>query len=382
MKSKFLITGVAAAAVASTIAMTAPSALADPPSGTYRTYAAVGSDTIQDVWNALANTGGALAGDDIASYDAFTTPATTTIKTKAAGATFTRPTGSGEGVKALSAVWDSSYAGHAYKGTALVNGEVDFARSSSRPSGTGTALTYVAFARDAVSVAYRPTTGLSAGLDLTTSQLTELYSGVNDSTNDSGTAATVAIVSGVPKINGVTVAPKIPQSGSGTRSFFLGAIGVTTPASYVETSTAPSTLAENNGASIPNGGDLIPFSAAQWIAQTKGTTTSTISGLEIAKVNGSAPTNGLTGASAAPGPLFGHTDANGRYDTTPATGVGTFNRDTYNVADTANLGNDPVLANALTTDVKSAAARTTITNYGFGNLSYAGSTALTGPYVH
>jgi hypothetical protein len=386
MKSKFLIAGVGAAAGASAHTQTAPAALADPPSGTFRTYVAVGSDTIQDVWNGLSNSGGALAADSIASYDAF--PQGSYIQTQSGGNSWLRPSGSTAGVKFLSAAvnggtWPTP------TGSAVVPASAaSFARSSSGPV-SGSGLTYIPFARDAVSVAFHTTTGLTS-LNITTSQLTELYSGVNNPSNDtstpgSGASVDVAVsgtgATATATIAGVAVQPKIPQPDSGTRKFFLGAIGVATPAVYIEPTA--STLAENTGASIPNAGDLIPFSVAQWIAQVKGTQSSTIgtpapTGYAIASVNGLAPTTG-SGASTAPGALFGHATG-GLFDVVPGTGVDAsnkFERDTYNVIPTsfktgtvAQQNLYTILGDQFGDLVQNG--QSTLGTYGFGALAYAG----------
>src|SRR5215475_11509682 len=103
--SKRLLTvGVAAAAA---VVFASP-AFADP----VRPYAAVGSDTIQDVWNGLTNDSTAVA-PSIASYNATSNGvAYQTIQTKTGGDWFARPNGSGDGAKALSAVWDPGFASH------------------------------------------------------------------------------------------------------------------------------------------------------------------------------------------------------------------------------------------------------------------------------
>ena len=71
----------------------------------------------------------------------------------------------------------------------------------------------------------------------------------------------------------------LPQNGSGTRSFFLGAIGLTTPGSCVSTSATvqgaaganANTLEENEGVAPSlnkNKADVIfPFSVGKWIAE-------------------------------------------------------------------------------------------------------------------
>jgi ABC-type phosphate transport system substrate-binding protein len=83
----------------------------------------------------------------IGSYDA---TGSATIQTKAGGPSFVRPNGSGAGANALS---DSAQGGTHLFNSVDITGQVDFARSSSGPSGSGTALTYIPFAKDAVTFA-------------------------------------------------------------------------------------------------------------------------------------------------------------------------------------------------------------------------------------
>lgn len=388
---------VALTATAGLIASTIPSASADPT----RPYAATGSDTIQDVWNGLTNDFGAVA-PSIASWNAFvvapsgTTAGTYTsfIQTKTGGSFFLRPSGSGEGQKSVSAVWDPGYASHQYPsgtGAVLNHEDVDFGRSSGGPT-AGTGLKFLPFARDALTIAYNPYSTLTAGLNLTTSEITELYNGI-DNTGDSvvqfseqpSTASTVVTV------NGVVVHPKIPQNGSGTRSFFLGAIGVTTaqlapyipvPNNTVDNGGYP----ENDGNYIQNDGDLIPFSAAQWIAQSNGKSTDTTSGLALASINSSAPVTGSAPNMTA-GALFGHKNLSGKYDQVPSTGVGVFNRDTYDVVPASFLSGtskQQALVTILGSGIGGAGGSSVIGSYGFGVLSYIGDSSkfLDGAWKH
>jgi hypothetical protein len=244
------------------------------PATAGRPYAAVGSDTTQDVWNGLTNSGPLKT---VASYDAFGEPATITLET---GKQLSRPAGSGAGVKALSAAHNA--ANHVYKDSAgnaftLAPGDIAIARSSSSPSVAGNDLTFLPFARDAVSVAYLDSAGTTP-LDLTTEQIKNIF------TCTAGAGVTID-AAGKPVINGITLTPKLPQASSGTRSFFLKAAGIT-----VSTSCIPAgnqTSAENNGAALVGEGDIIPFSAAQWIAQKNGATSNTTAaGQHLADIDG------------------------------------------------------------------------------------------------
>lgn len=366
--NKYVGGGIAALATAAVVVGAALPANAEP----VRPYAAAGSDTTQDVWNGLTNDGGPLSS--IASYDAFDGTGVANdnqlIKSKSAGVWFVRPAGSGNGVKALSGTWDT--ANHNWKGKQLVNEEIDMARSSSGPSGANDDLTYVPMGRDALSIAFNTSTGLPSSLNLTTSQIQELYTGVDNPSNDG--AVVVAITGGVPTVNGITVDPKIPQAGSGTRSFFLGAIGgapATWP-SYITEDNLP----ENNGSAIPNGGDLIPFSVAQWIAQHNaipGIANSTTGNMSIASINGQAPTGG-SGTALTPGALYGPNTL-GTYNTVPVAGTGTFNRDVYDVIPTqftsgSATAKQGVLVTSITSTLSGTAGTNIVKRYGFGKLGY------------
>ena len=196
----------------------------------------------------------------------------------------------------------------------------------------------------------------------------------------------VQIVGSTVTVNGETIHPKIPQTGSGTRTFFLGAIGVTTLASYIADpgGVPQGGLPENDGFQIATDGDMIPFSAAQWIAQNNLApgTTNTTAGLALASVNGQAPTTS-TAPNMAPGALFG-TAFGGNYTVVPGTGAGVFNRDTYTVipalfrspsATTKQSSLVGAFTGTAGTQVGGAPAKAIIRQYGFGTLSYIGTAA-------
>jgi hypothetical protein len=404
--NKLLAGGVAALATTSLVALTTGVASADPA----RDYAAVGSDTIQDVWNGLTNDAGAPL-PQIASYNAFDNIGqVANIQTKTGGAWFTRPSGSGNGAKALSAVWDST--NHAWQkivinanGTSAAtvnttttvqlgqggNEEIDFSRSSSGPSGANDQLTYLPFARDAVDLAFFPTTGLTS-LDISRDQIIELYSGIDNATDDGATVVKITQADGTTPattaanaahafINGVEVHPKVPQSGSGTRGFFLtNALGVTALAGYISDpgDSAHGGLPENDGAALTSPGDVYPFSVAQWIAQKNGKVANTTGTLVLATIGGVAPTTG-TAPALSPGALYG-TAAAGNYTTVPAS-TGVFNRDTYDVVPstylTAGTAKQQLLTSLFTTSggLGGNTAKSIIKSFGFGTLSYYNNTS-------
>jgi len=341
MKKALKFSTLAVAAVTATLIGTGV-AQADPTSSP-RPINAVGSDTTQDVWNGLSN-----LDTNVASWNAFL--GTSTTINLDASTTINRPAGSGAGVQALSAAvdpaWTGGYPGPS--GNVNVQGKISFARSSSAAAKNGTDLTYLPFARDAVSLAVKTTAG---PVSLTTAQLQGIYN-CTVTTITAGTST-------------VTVHPKLPQANSGTRAFFLSALGITTPGTCVTTVGA-----ENDGAQLTTAGDVIPFSAAQWIAQRNNRITNTTAGLELATLNGQAPTTG-TAPSLAPGALYGSTT------TEPTSGVGTFARDTYNVVKTSEYTGSTTLATTtLKTNLATTNAKNAITAFGFQNLSYVGNPTI------
>ncbi|MET8095014.1 Ig-like domain repeat protein [Streptomyces sp. NPDC005236] len=361
---------VAAAVVSGTLALASPASADPTPAGTFRKLVGVGSDTTQDVLNALAGdtvNGNsytatavqAASGAGVASYDAIepgTGSTTSNIQTRTGGPSFLRPNGSGKGRLALS----MSLTGDKFPDSSGVSikGQVDFARSSSGPSSSGTAFTYIPFARDAVGVAVRG----SALNTLTVDQLHDIYSG----------SLTV--------VNGQTVHPKIPQSGSGTRKFFLGAIGLTD----ATLSPTVAVVQENqaNGA-VDADGALVPFSVGSWIAQNNGvspdfSTSAAAAGAHLAAVQ----LPGDTGATTPIATVNGKLAPVGAYYENA-----TFGRDVYNVVpsraiDPTGIFFDKDLYDVFVTSgsheaaLASDAAEGVIAKFGFVNESYNGSVNL------
>jgi ABC-type phosphate transport system substrate-binding protein len=289
----------------------ASSASAEPVSNS---YVLVGSDTLQDSTNALVN-GSSKSGANVrvtynsstlGSFDAFGTAA---IQTRPNGPFFGRPAGSGAGVTALRAsITGVGYAAanNATPSTKIV-GQVDIARSSSAPGANANAnglLLYVPYARDAVGYAYKG--GTAAWANIPAAQLKQIFDGT------------------LTSIDGVAITPRLPQAGSGTRNFFLGALGYSgTTAPGV--SDIGNVTAENDANAI-TAGQIIPFSAASWIAQA----------------NGATGTNSTTSAGAAFGspitstPAFTGT-APALVPSAPFYANGTFGRDTYLVVERARV---------------------------------------------
>lgn len=395
--NKAVTTGLAVAAVTVSLVGLATPAKADPVPAPppFRTYAAVGSDTIQDVWNGLTN-GTPPVISDIASWDAFGD--TNCVQTRDGGPKWQRPAGSLNGAKFLSDAYDPdsttqwptcSTDDTVDSSAQPTSADIAFARSSAQPSVPGDDLLYIPFVRDAVTVAWKTTAVTS--VDFSLSELQELYTGVNDPSNGDHVQIVGSGDSAVAEVDDIVVHPVLPQPGSGTRQFFQAAIGVPDGnlADYVDPN---STIPENHGDALA-ASDIIPFSGAQWIAQKNGAATDTTAGLVLATIDGNAAYQG-TAPDETPGPLFGHTDSNGHYDVQPTLGgaVGEFFRDTYNVIPASDIGSSDTAVQALVNiltgsdsgDLFSPAALTVETHYGFGQLSYGGSLAdaLGGAFVH
>ncbi|NIH55438.1 hypothetical protein [Brooklawnia cerclae] len=385
-------------------------ASADPAStSTYGQLVAVGSDTLQDFGNGLSTALGNVSGTStlkLASYDA---TGSSTIQTRSGGVSFTRPNGSGDGVKALSAsaqgtIW----------GGANLSGQVDIARSSSKyTTSTVSALAYVPVGVDAVTYATSSDSAIPSGIlegdvsqdgvgtwdsetgtvhpaDLTLRNIFQ-GNGYLEGTISSVTykfysgAGNPADGSGYTKLN-----VYVPQSGSGTRSFWASTLGFSNsslPAGVSDTFglynpdtevTTTTDVQEHNGLVVtkPEAATeteqaeqgnqnwetaIVPFSIAQYVAQTnaaEGTlsgVTDRRHGAELNSVGNVAPTSGGALNSSFP-----------------------IKRDVYFVATTARLTNpttdaDRLLAkfliNSGTADIPwigSTALQSTITNYGFG----------------
>jgi ABC-type phosphate transport system substrate-binding protein len=264
--SKLLAAATAAVAIT---ALAATPALADPPSGVTpkpRDVVGVGSDTTEFVldqlshdYNATHPTGQLFSWDAInptngAEHD--------TIQTKSGSAncSIPRPFGSSEGIAAL-------------ENTKTTTGGqpcINYARSSrARGSTDPTTISFINLGGDAVTVATQPNGHIPAG-GLTTADLTGIYN------------CTITKWNQIPGNSGgstATIAAMLPQNGSGTRSFFLGAIGLTAPGPCVSTSATrqgaaganDNTLEENEGVdpslNLNKLNVIFPFSVGKWIAE-------------------------------------------------------------------------------------------------------------------
>jgi ABC-type phosphate transport system substrate-binding protein len=263
-----LAAGIAAAAAVAVVASAVP-ALADPaPVGGKAVVpgtvdiVSVGANTDENLFNALSGAWDktitpkqhGAAHPDIYSWNATvpgsTSTAKVTIKTVKKGcAPITRPNGSGAGLTEL----DES---QKIDKTVYC---VDFARSSSGRSATSPApkvggVGYVALATDAVTWAVRSAAkgGTNAPASLTLTQLKAIFgcSSKNNWSDYGGKPGKIKVY--------------LPQSGSGTLSFWLKKLGLTAPGSC-----APEILEENQGQSpqFNNPNAIFIYSVVDWVAQ-------------------------------------------------------------------------------------------------------------------
>lgn len=216
------------AAVAAVIVAAGP-AMAEPTTTPAATdYVAVGSDTIQALYDQFQ--ADFTSTPHIESFDA---TGTATITPKTGCSAITRPNGSGAGIAAIGANTTTSDGAHYC---------VDVARASRTPStGDPTGLSWLALAGDGVS--WAAVDGGNAPANLSATDLYDIYTcqvttwaGLPDAPAGASTA---------------TIDPVLPQSASGTRSFFLSALnasqglsGSVSPGSCVDTTTQPE---ENEG---------------------------------------------------------------------------------------------------------------------------------------
>jgi ABC-type phosphate transport system substrate-binding protein len=248
----------AAAVAASATALAVGPALADPINSSGKPVTpketdviGVGSDTIEfllDQFSFDYNKAHAT-GQHLYSWDALNpkTHLTDNIKEKAGCAATPRPNGSSAGILALT---------HSPKTTDKKAFCVDFARSS-RARATGDpsrgkgGIQFVAIGKDAVTYATNATSNAPA--NLTTAQLNKIYSCTVTNWNQVGG-------------KNAPIKAVLPQTSSGTRAFFLTAIGlaVAGPGGCVN-----STPEENEGVnSVLKGPNVIfPYSIGKYLAE-------------------------------------------------------------------------------------------------------------------
>lgn len=355
-KKNALRSGVVAAAVAACVALSVTPAAADP-SG-FTTLAGTGSDTTQDVLNGLGSVVAAIG-----SYDA---TGSATIQTKAGGPTFNRPNGSTAGIQALSASINST--GTKLWQTVDITDQLDFARSSSGPSSSfpGTQLTFIPFARDAVSYAVNAASDFPRALPLGSASSASADPAKLTLWNIYHCTATSYVDSnGDP----IAIVPLIPQTGSGTRSFWLGKVGLTEATIPSCVTDLGNTVQEHSGVQITGAGHIVPFSIAQYIAQGNHGAITVATGVSVTERRSNVELGSISGFT--PFVLgVGGTIMNPDFPV---------NRSVYNVIETARLG-ETVIANTFVGATSDVCEATVVQQFGFAPIANCGATTSTTGY--
>ncbi len=395
-------------------------ASADPAAGVYADLVGTGSDTTQDIMNGLSaalgenpDTGNLyLASYDAAPGDMVSADCNTAddkITPQEGGTTFVRPNGSSNGRDTLRAAIGQassasikSYAcglsgGSGVTLTAAVHkGVVQFARSSSGPAADATrtsgVLAYVPFAKDAMTVAVSPTTKIPA-LTFGTSSVNTSFGGVTGKVEPTLYAlytckATQVIepASGASFLANASYVEQagdeatplnvyIPQSGSGTRAFWIAKFGVTETnisggaanASCLDDTIDGGTndgvaVQEHSGLAV--GSDdyaVTPHSIPTYVAQNNGVegVTSRINGAVLHPIGGINPTSG-SGTSKVMNPT---------YLTSSKTSM--LGRLMYNIVPSRTLDDPSSIENAVFAGRTSllCSETATISQYGYGLLT-------------
>ena len=214
----------------------------------------VGSDTIQNVldqFGADYNPTVAATATHLDSWDA-TNPLNGTIGDSIAEKTgcsrIARPDGSSAGITQLSSfqkTHDSKFFCSSFARSSRARGSTDPAFA---PGGVA----FVDLAGDAVTWAAQATTNAPA--TLTAAQLAAIYNCTDTNWSQVGGA-------------NAPIHAFIPQSGSGTRSFFLSAIGVAAPGSCVSDDSG--NLEENEGVNpvLHDPDAIVPYSIGKYVAE-------------------------------------------------------------------------------------------------------------------
>ena len=264
-----------------------------------------------------------------------------------------------------------------------ISGTVDFARSSSLSSSTGTKVVFIPFARDAVSYAgYRPGGG-TVVTSFSKAQLTAIF--------NTATRTTVADPDGGGNI---TIIPCGIQTGSGTYSFWNTALGNSSTVENTATDQCNQALAagraqENEGPALSARGDALLACPGSGGGSTCGALTGQkiqvvigfSVGAFVAKSNGNAdPAPGtsvkigsITDVDTGNSPVTSNT-VGGVTTLSPSTAFyanTTFGRNIYNVVAKDNLATAGNAYNKMFVGTTSAvcAATSTIQAFGFAPLS-------------
>mgnify|MGYP000647956224 CR=1 FL=1 len=370
-KTRLRLGAVASIAIGA-MAFGAIPANADPAPGTFPPLVIVGSDTTQDVMAGLSTLNPTVLG----SYDAF---GGGNIVTRSGGLSFKRPNGSGDGVFALSmsAAANTPVFGNLYNGVNIL-GQVDIARSSSRPSssanptpGTGV-LTYIPFAIDAMSYAYNAASTFPSDVPLGTTTTDLPIAGTSPARfaftlrNIYNCRVTTYVDRGG---NDRTIEPLIPQTGSGTRDYWRTTMGMpsTIPSCVSDLSN---TVQEHDGRFLTGLHQIVGYSIAQYIAQGRHTQ---ITQTVVQERKG----NAVLGRVGTVNPF---TLSGGTLTLNSAFPI---QRQIFNVVETSRLGETAIAAALVgpTSTFCSAAGTAIINSYGFAaDPTNCGSITLTSSY--
>ena len=372
---------------------------ADPPARNYGQLVGLGSDTTMDVMDGLSTALGKTGSLwRLASYKAI---GSETVKTRSNMDAIPRFNGSSSGRDALYVAIgqtstkslaiapnaDGSARTAVTVTTAQLAGAMDFARSSSGPSSATASgvVTYVPFAIDALTYATSPNSKIPSGIplgtdgDTTEVSLKNIYKGnITKVITNSTTGAFIKLAApdyelGAGEASN-TIKAYIPQSGSGTRSTFIGstminiteanisagntaALDVFTPAGGTQKS-----VQEHDGSAVANDPyALVAFSISQFVAQSNRVSTNRLYGAVVrpmAASNGGTVTNPTTGT--APN-LVTNPDWAG------------LKRTVYNIVPTAlanATGSNNIKTTFVGTNSLVCRQKTVIQRYGYGLLSY------------
>lgn len=242
MPARKLFAGLAASAVtisALALGVSSAQAAVDPDDTTFTPVAAdlvgVGSDTSQHALKVLADAWNATSPAPTSKLASFAATGGGDV-TLAAGTSIARPNGSGAGKKLLYGTGN--------------NTAVDFARSSSALDANETAagLQAFPFAVDELAMAVSGSAPSNAPATLTPQQIVDIYK---------GTVTDWSQIGGKPG----AIAPKIPQTGSGTRSFFEAQLKAANGGTAVVLASNVANVQEHDDAAIKNDPNAIaPFS--------------------------------------------------------------------------------------------------------------------------
>ena len=370
-------------------------AQADPAARTYAELVGLGSDTTMDVMDgistALGKNGKLLK---LGSYKAI---GSATVTPRSGKPAIGRFNGSSAGRDALyvaigqSATKSIAIAPNADGSarpavtatTEQLAGMIDYARSSSGPSGARAdgVVTYIPFAIDAMTYAVSPNSKIPADIPVGTAgnttepSLMNIYKGnITKVITNTSTGAYISLAGPSYEVQAgetaTTINAYIPQAGSGTRSFWLSTVGVTeaqitggsSPAVDVfEVNGVEKSVQEHDGSAVANDPyGLVGFSISQYVAQTNRVSPSRLKGAVLRSIGEIAPTVG-TGTNLSTNPSW--------------TAI---KRTVYNIVPTAlanAAGANKIKAMFVGEDSLVCKAKTVIQRYGYGLLVYPNTDA-------